>query len=136
MFPSIPNRIRYFAVIALVLGTAIGLISAEKSPWSKRDKAYFADADTLAFVRPGLKTEIQSVEIAADGTVTAQVKFTDEQGVGLDRNGIYTPGAINGRWTIARIPAGKSQYLAYTTNSNNQASKDSGGSRAERAIGE
>ncbi len=123
-------------LIALVLVASISLISATKSSWTKRDKAFFADADTLAFVRPGLKITIQSVDAAADGVVRARVSFTDEQDVPLDRNGVFTPGAIVARWTLAYIPAGEGQYTAYTTNSIGQAANDSGGVWEQHEIGD
>ena len=122
--------------VALFLISSFVLVSAEKQSWTKRDKAFFADENTLAFVRPGLQIDLLSASIAEDGTTKARVKFTDDKGVPLDRMGIMTPGEINARWTLAVLPADKAHYMTYATNSSGQATNDSGGVWTEIADGE
>jgi len=100
--------------VVLCLIGSLSLTGAERPTWTKRDKAYFADENTIAFVRPGLVIDLVSAEIAGDGTVTAVVKYTDPMGLPLDKDGVFTPGVINSRWTVATIKQGDTQYYAYT----------------------
>ena len=87
-------------------------------------------------MRPGLILKIESATIASDGTIQAQFKLTDPQGLPLDRLGVTTPGAVSVSFIAATIPAGQTQYTAYTTRvqtspitkvSATQAGTDSGG---------
>lgn len=103
------------AIVVLLLACSLALVSATKPVWTTLDKAYYADPNLVAFVRPGLEIEIMSAEIAADGTIKARVKFTDPRGLPLDRAGITTPGTISASLIAATIPAGQKQYVAYTT---------------------
>lgn len=132
-------------ILSLLLVSGLTLISAEKSPWTTQDKAYYADPNTVAFVRPGLEIAILGAEIAPDGTITARIRFTDPQGLPLDREGVFTPGAISASLIAATIRDGETQYTAYTTrvqdssmtgNSAIQASSDSGGTWQKVADGE
>lgn len=128
-----------------LLGGALLLTSATNPPFTVHDKAYYADEATVNFVRPGLVTRIVGHEIAADGTVKARVRFTDPRGLGLDRLGVTTPGAISCSLMIAYIPAGATQYVSYTTRvqtspitgvSATQAGADSGGTWTQISEGE
>src|ERR1700676_5270704 len=71
-----------------VLAGAVGLQSAGKYSFSKHEKAYYANANVINFVRPGLVFKISSASIAQDGTITARVLVTDPQGLPLDKNGV------------------------------------------------
>jgi OmcA/MtrC family decaheme c-type cytochrome len=134
--------------VAIVLAGAAALISASRPPFTPRDKAYYASADTVAFVRPGLVFKINSATIAADGTVTARFKMTDPRGLPLDRDGVLTPGSVSSSFILARIPKGERFYQAYTTRvktstfpatagrTARQASSDSGGRYVRVADGE
>jgi OmcA/MtrC family decaheme c-type cytochrome len=135
----------WISLIVVLLIGAVALVSAPKSAFNFNEKAYYTDEKTLSFVRPGLVVRIQSVDVAADGTVRARVKFTDPQGVPLDREGIQTPGVIAASFILARIPRDQSQYVAYTTRvqtsaitgqSATQAGTDTGGSWQKVADGE
>ncbi len=117
---------------------AIGasLMSAQ-SPrhFSPREKAFFADDQTIQFVHPGLTIKIAGATIAADGTITVQYLLTDPVGLGLDNTGVYTPGTISSSFVAAVLPNGQEQYTAYTTRaatgtliaSTQQPGADSGG---------
>jgi OmcA/MtrC family decaheme c-type cytochrome len=91
------------------------LASETHNPYSPREKAYFADAQTVQFVRPGLNLAINSATIAADGTITAVYTMTDPNGLPLDAAGITTPGTIALGYIATVLPNDKEQYLAYTT---------------------
>src|SRR5947209_2070487 len=134
---------RRLAVLALVVGSVLS--SAPGPAFTKRDKAFFKDAAVINFVRPGLVLKIESANIATDGTIQTQFKITDPQGLPLDRLGVSTPGAVSISFIVATIPAGRSQYTAYTTRvvtspitktTATQAGTDSGGVFAEVADGE
>ena len=123
----------------------MALVSATKPTFNKHQKAFYADPSVVAFVRPGLKVQIESAQIASDGTITAKFKLTDPAGLPLDRTGVYTPGAVNTSFIAATIPAGQEQYTAYTTrvqkspitgNSATQAGTDSGGTYQQVGDGE
>lgn len=132
------------AVVALLAGS-VAMVSAPKPSFNKHQKAYYANQQVIAFVRPGLVTTIESAQIANDGTITAKFKITDPQGLPLDRTGVYTPGAVSTSFIAASIPIGAEQYTAYTTraqkspitgNSATQAGTDSGGTYQQVGDGE
>jgi OmcA/MtrC family decaheme c-type cytochrome len=108
------------------------------------DKAYYADASLINFVRPGLVVKIEKASIASDGTIKVQFKLTDLMTLPLDRNGITTPGPISTRFVVGTIPAGQRQYTSYlvraaTSSSGvtaNQATSDSGGTYEQIGDGE
>jgi OmcA/MtrC family decaheme c-type cytochrome len=136
--------VRLSAVLLLAAGAAY-LVSADGPEFTAQDKAYYADANLVAFVRPGLVLSIVSVSVAADGTVKADFKMSDPKGLPLDRDGIYTPGSVSTSWVLARIPKGQTQYVSYTTRTQTspitgvsavQAGTDSGGTYTKVADGE
>ena len=136
------------AILAITLICAVGLTSATKSPLNQHQKAFYASKDAVNFVRPGLVIKITTADIATDGTIKAHLKFTDPQGVPLDKDGITTPGKIsNGSPSCiaAVFPKGQNQFTSYTTRTQTspitgvaaiQAGADSGGAWARTAEGE
>jgi OmcA/MtrC family decaheme c-type cytochrome len=95
---------------------AVSLVSAqERRHFSPREKAFYADAETVQFVNPGLLITVTGATIAANGTITAQYTLTDPTGLPLDSAGVNTPGAISISFVAAYIPNGQEQYMAYTT---------------------
>lgn len=89
----------------------------------------------------GLRLDILSASIAADGTVTARFQLSDAQGKPLDREGMFTPGAVSASFILAWLDEREGRapglYTAYTTrtqtsgeNSAVQGSTDTGGSFA------
>ena len=79
------STITRIGAVSLVLLFAATLMSKSKLPFTARDKAYYADANTVAFVRPGLVFEITRVTVASDGTVTARFRLADPRGLPLDQ---------------------------------------------------
>lgn len=61
------NQWRVLAIVGLV---AASLTSAPRRPYSPHEKAFYADAQTVEFVRPGLTITVNSAAIAANGTIT------------------------------------------------------------------
>src|SRR5215467_8896151 len=103
----------YTAGRALAVATLAALSltgGTKKHQYSPREKAFYADANTVEFVRPGLVFKITGAQIAADGTITATISMTDPQGLGLDRLGVSTPGAVSVSMVAATIPKGQEQY--------------------------
>jgi len=122
------------------------LLSApKKTAFTPHDKAFYADSNTVNFVRPGLTITIVSTKIANDGTISVDYKLADPKGLPLDRDGIQTPGAIAVSFVAAYIPKGQTQYFSYTTRSQTspitkataiQAAADAGGTTQVAAVGE
>ena len=85
------------------------LSSATKYGFTPRDKAYYADQNTINFVRPGLTMTIVSAKVATDGTLSVDYKLTD---LGYD---LLTPVAALGQWAIKHqscIEAARTQFDA------------------------
>ena len=102
-------------LLLAVLTAAVGLKSAGKNPFTKHDKAYYADPKLLSFVNPGLVITINSAKLATDGTISVTYTLTDPNGLPLDVTGATTPGVISLAYEAAYIPKGQEQYTAYTT---------------------
>src|SRR5436190_18641442 len=102
MFRSAARRAAVlFSAMALILG------GAANTPLNKNQKAFYADAQLVAFVRPGLVIKITSAQVAQDGTISVAFTLTDPQGAPLDRTGVATPGAISLNFIAAYIPKGQ-----------------------------
>jgi len=108
------HQLSNFAIVLLTAGMAVG--ADESTVFSPREKAFYADAAQVAFIRPGLVITINSATIAADGTITALFTISDPKGVGLDSTGVITPGAVSLSYVAAVLPNSlKNEYTAYTT---------------------
>jgi len=110
-------RLSYSIVVALavIAGAAVLSSAPKKTVLTPRDKAYYADQNTINFVRPGLIMKVLAANIAADGTLSVDYKLTDTKGLGLDRLGITTPGSVSISFLVAYIPKGETQYVSYIT---------------------
>ena len=125
--------VRITAIAAIVAVSIIG--APEGHHFSRHEKAFYADAQTVQFVHPGLVITVTGATIAADGTITAQYTLSDPNGLPLDNLGVYTPGTIATSFVAAVLPNGQEQYTAYTTrtvtgtviSSTQQPGADSGG---------
>ena len=107
------NRfLRSAAIAALV---ALSVASAQRRPYSTHEKAFYADAQTVQFVRPGLTITVNAAVIAPDGTITAAYSLTDPNGLPLDSAGVTTPGTISVSFAAAVLPNNSSDYTTYTT---------------------
>jgi hypothetical protein len=89
------KKLQVAAIGLITLVSAITPGGAPRKPFGPRERAYYADAATVDFVRPGLIITINSAKIAADGTITTTYTVTDLKGLPLDVAGINTPGAIS-----------------------------------------
>jgi OmcA/MtrC family decaheme c-type cytochrome len=103
-------------VLLLVVGS-VALTGSSKSPYSPRDKAYYASRALVDFVNPGLNITINSAAISSAGVISVTYTLTDPTGLPLDASGTTTPGAITLAYVAAYIPAGQEQYVALTTSS-------------------
>ncbi len=102
---------------ALVVGFMLPTTAAreeERQRYAPTQKEFYLDSAQLAFIRPGLKIEIQKAEIAGD-TARVTLRISDDKGSPLDRAGIATPGVVELNFVLARIKKGDRQYTAYTT---------------------
>lgn len=137
-----------WGLVAMVLVASTALLSTTKSPFTERDKAYYADEAMVNFIRPGLVFKIVSHEIMADGMVKVRFKITDPKGVALEREGINTPGVVSTSFILAKIPNDNKFYQTYTTRLKTstypatagkqarQSAADTGGTYAKVADGE
>jgi OmcA/MtrC family decaheme c-type cytochrome len=101
---------------------------------------------TSSLGKTGVVVKIQSAAIAKDGTITARATIVDGDGFPLDRLGVATKGPVSLSFIAAYIPAGKTQYVSYSTTvlaatlnknpSQTQAANDSGGTFTANAIGD
>ncbi len=125
-------RIRTIGIVGVVIAS---LGAQERRHFSPREKAFYADAQTVQFVNPGLVITVTGATIASDGTITAQYTLADPKGLPLDSAGVTTPGTISTSFVAAYLPNGQEQYTAYTTRaasgtvipSTQQPGADSGG---------
>ena len=115
---SVRGVSRVLVVLLLVAGAA-ALVGGSKSPYSPREKAFYADAALVDFVRPGLKITINSAKITSSGVISMTYTLTDPQGLPLDAAGVTTPGVVTLAYVAAYIPRGQEQYAAYTTEQSN-----------------
>src|SRR5215471_19299964 len=106
------------SVGAVILsGLAMMLNGATTGPFNRNQKAFYAEASVVAFVRPGLVIKIASAQVAQDGTISVTFALTDPKGVPLDRTGVSTPGPISLSFIAAYIPRNQEQYVDYVTRS-------------------
>ena len=124
-------------VVGIVALIAASLASAPRRPYSTHEKAFFANDQTVQFVRPGLVIKVNSAQIAADGTISAVYTVTDPAGLPLDSAGVTTPGTISLSFVAAVLPNDQGQYTSYTTRTQSGtvlAFDAAGGSRFRRHI--
>lgn len=111
---SVSGFLRIFPVLLLVAGS-VALVGSNTSPYSPREKAFWADRALVEFVRPGLNITVNSAQITSGGVISVTYTITDPTGLPLDKAGITTPGAVSLSFIAANIPKGQEQYVAYTT---------------------
>lgn len=99
---------------AIAAAVALGITGATRHTFSPREKAFYADAQTVEFVRPGLTITVNSAKIV-NGTISVIYTLTDPNGLPLDVAGVTTPGAIGLSFIAAVLPNGHEDYTAYTT---------------------
>ena len=128
----------------LLAASAAALLSGSgRKPFTPHDKAYYADANLVNFVRPGLAVKITGARIASGGAIEVDFSVTDPRGLPLDVQGVTTPGSVSTSFVAAYIPKGSSDWTALTTRvqtspmtgaAANQPAADSGGTR--RVLGQ
>jgi len=105
--------VRIAAFIALISLCLIG--QTKKHQFTRHEKAFYADAALVDFVRPGLVITINSASISSSGAISVTYTLTDPSGLPLDAAGVNTPGVVSLAYEAAYIPKGQEQYVAYTT---------------------
>src|SRR5436305_2343067 len=104
---------RYVVAFSVIAGSLALMSAPKKTEFTKFDKAYYADANLVNFVRPGLNITIVSAKVANDGTISVDYKIADPKGLPLDLTGVQTPGTISVSFCLAYIPKGESQFFMY-----------------------
>jgi len=120
--------------LAFFLGSSSAVIAkssaTDGNAYTAKDKEYYLTANEIYFIRPGLEVEI--VDVAIPGDMRPEVTFSvkDPGGLPLDVDGIYTPGAIDFRYTLTAIPQGEEQKVillpAGTTSERSSATRTDG----------
>jgi OmcA/MtrC family decaheme c-type cytochrome len=108
--PAFGRTAPLLAVVALCLTGA-----SKKREFSPREKAFYADASTVEFVRPGVTITINSAKIDSDGNISVVYTLTDPNGLPLDAAGVATPGAVSLSYIAAVLPSNQEEYTTYTT---------------------
>src|SRR5450759_621921 len=144
--PPLAKTITKLTALLAILAIAILTAGSTGFQWKASEKAYYADAATIGFVRPGLVIKITSATVASsDGTMTVRVSITDPKGLALDKDGITTPGAVSVSCVMAVLPPNDTEFTSYTTrtqvssingHSAVQAATDSGGTWAKNGDGD
>ena len=139
--PATPWRVT--AVLGLV---AASLTSApqQSHPYTRHERAFYADPALVNFIRPGLTIKINSASISSSGQIAVVYTVSDPSGLPLDASGATTPGTISLSYVAAVLPNGQDDYTAYTTRaatgtvlaSTQQAGADSGGTATQVAPGQ
>src|ERR1022692_638700 len=141
------------ALLALAPVVLFNIASADDHGVRARRPVDFAapaqlNGTTSSIGKTGIVVKIQSAAIAKDGTITARATIVDSDGFPLDRLGVASKGTTSMSFIAARIPAGQTQYVSYTTSvaaatlpgntnpSQTQAANDSGGTFVTNAIGD
>src|ERR1022692_4187862 len=132
------------ALLVLAPVVLLNTASADDHHPAKRPVDFTAvvaqlNGTTSSLGKTGVVVKIQSAAIAKDGTITVRATIVDPDGFPLDRLGVATKGPVSLSYIAGYIPAGQTQYTAYTTSvsaasipgnvkpSQNQAANDSGG---------
>jgi len=136
------------ALLALAPIVFFNSVFADERPHAKRTVGLtpMLNGTTDSLGKTGVVVKIQSASIAKDGTITARATIVDSNGNPLDRLGVATPGPVSLSFIAAYIPAGKTQYVSYSTSvanatitknpSQTQAANDSGGTFLNNAVGD
>lgn len=107
---------RYGRTVSIGLLIAASLVSAPKAKlYGPHERAFYANPQTVEFVRPGLNITVTGASIGSDGTMTVNYSLTDPGGLPLDSAGVYTPGSINLSFVAAVLPSDQEDYTTYTT---------------------
>ena len=111
---------------------------------TSHDLEFYVSPLLVDFVRPGLTAKLEGPRIGSDGTLSVDIKIADNVGLPLDRNGVFSPGAVSLSFIAAHLPSEDATYVAYTTRPQTgsetgvtaiQASTDSGGSYEQLSDG-
>ena len=103
-----------FLLLLLVGVTITSAGGGLQSHYRPSEKAFYLKDAQLAWVRPGLQLEIRQVQFNPPN-VNVTFRISDDQGQGLDRLGIDTPGTVDINFVLARIKPGDTQYTSYIT---------------------
>jgi len=99
-----------------------------------------SDGRNPYLVGPGLEIEILDASIDTSNVARVRYRLTDSGGRPLDLDGLFTEGAVSPRFLLAWLDETDTgeplQYTSYSTNSDGQASTDSGGVNVEIGVGD
>lgn len=101
--------------VGLLAVTGIAVLATEQKQqlFEATEKAFYAAESLLNFVRPGLAFQVTSAQIATDGTITTRFKVVDKAGVGIDKDGLNTPGPVAISFVVSTLDKTTNQYRSY-----------------------
>ena len=103
-------------IIACLLGSGLIIGSAvawQEFQFSTKDKRAYLDQGKMSYIRPGLNLSIDRVEVGDDRSVTVTFRVMDDLGVGLDLNGVETPGVVSTNFLLGALPREGGHYTSY-----------------------
>jgi hypothetical protein len=77
--------------------------AADGGYYTPKDKEFYLTSDEIFFIRPGLEAEIVKFEIPADLQPEVTYTLKDPGGLGLDVDGVTTPGSIEMRYYLTFV---------------------------------
>ncbi len=103
--------------LVLIMSTSTNLVAKSDNPDIGGYIALVKETNQLeaqipvAF--PGVDLEIISIDVPADRVPLVTFSITNENGLPLDRNGVYTDGPVDIRFMLTYIPMGEEQKVNY-----------------------
>ncbi len=113
------QKVWLLLVSAILLFSATNLAAksdaADNGYYTAQDKEFYLSPEMLLYIKPGFEIDIMNVVIPSDMRPEVTYRISDPTGLGLDHDGIYTPGVVDMRFTLANIPMVEEQKtrLAY-----------------------
>lgn len=86
-----------------------------KQSFNVNQLEYYMSDDGIAYIRPGLKIKVNSVNIGTDRKAVVDLSLTDNFDQPLDRLGKVTPGSISISCILAWYNPATRQYTSYIT---------------------
>ena len=97
--------------LVLILSTSANLLA--KSDNFENGGVIMPEA-VIPVAFPEVEVEVIDVVIPADLRPEVTFSIHNNNGLPLDRDGVFTPGDVDTRWYLTWIPTGEEQKLSYT----------------------
>jgi hypothetical protein len=101
------------AGLVLILSTSTNLLAKSDNPGLALDKGTNQLEAQIPVAFPDVDLEIIDIDIPDDRTPLVTFSITNDNGLPLDRNGVYTDGPVDIRFMLTYIPMGEEQKVNY-----------------------